>query len=514
MPYTADGLTETIVRHCCFLPHELFACLSAYPELFSELLSGPAGTLEQFWEHTAETEWFQRHPLQHEIEASPQLCVPIGIHGDDAGVFSNDKVMVLTWGSVARELRTLDSRLLFCAVAYRHAVHGKSIEAAYEVLTWSLQCLAAGVWPDVDHKGRPLDSMEHCGSQHAGRHRLNQAGRPLTTAGHRGIWSEMRGDWKFLVEALDLQANYGTNWTCHLCRAHKKINRLLYTHFKMSAHLRKTRVSHACFRDSYCTRVRPHLFNIPGFNIWRVWADAMHCLDLGVYQQAAGTCLMELVTEGVWGDCGDDGFLAAHVEYKVWCRQRGVEPCPRFDRTRICGKSNEFPQFSQQSAKAAQTRYLIRWLYDVLRKPGVSIGRHGGIRLAMFSSFARFEDVCDDYGRFLPAPAREELAKSMESALLCMNALSSEALSAKEYRWHIVPKCHMATHLAFDFAATGVNPRRVTCYADEDMVGRVKKIVERCHGSTAPVTSLHRYSILVGTRWWTRLAELRGIRQA
>jgi hypothetical protein len=95
-----------------------------------------------------------------------------------------------------------------------------------------------------------------------------------------------------------------------------------------------------------------------------------------------------------------------------------------------------------------------------------------------------------------------------------MNALSSEALSAKEYRWHIVPKCHMATHLAFDFAATGVNPRRVTCYADEDMVGRVKKIVERCHGSTAPVTSLHRYSILVGTRWWTRLAELRGIRQA
>ena len=122
--------------------------------------------------------------------------------------------------------------------------------------------------------------------------------------------------------------------------------------------------------------------------------------------------------------------------------------------------------------------------------------------------------MCDDYGRFLPAPAREELAKSMESALLCMNALSSEALSAKEYRWHIVPKCHMATHLAFDFAATGVNPRRVTCYADEDMVGRVKKIVERCHGSTAPVTSLHRYSILVGTRWWTRLAELRGIRQA
>ena len=70
----------------------------------------------------------------------------------------------------------------------------------------------------------------------------------------------------------------------------------------------------------------------------------------------------------------------------------------------------------------------------------------------------------------------------------------------------------MATHLAYDFAADGVNPRRVTCYADEDMVGRIKKIVNRCHGRTADKTSLDRSAILVATRWWTRLAELRGIR--
>ena len=43
----------------------------------------------------------------------------------------------------------------------------------------------------------------------------------------------------------------------------------------------------------------------------------------------------------------------------------------------------------------------------------------------------------------------------------------------------------MATHLAYDFAVAGVNPRRITCYADEDMIGRVKRIVQKCHGGNA-----------------------------
>ena len=93
-----------------------------------------------------------------------------------------------------------------------------------------------------------------------------------------------------------------------------------------------------------------------------------------------------------------------------------------------------------------------------------------------------------------------------------MNALHTESIEKNDFLYHIVPKCHMATHLAYDFAAEGVNPRRVTCYADEDMVGRIKKINNRCHGKTAGTMSVERYAILVGTRWWARLAELRGAR--
>ena len=99
--------------------------------------------------------------------------------------------------------------------------------------------------------------------------------------------------------------------------------------------------------------------------------------------------------------------------------------------------------------------------------------------------FVIFEDVCERNTRWLSADDKESCAKSMECALICMNALCATSLDRNRFVWHITPKCHMATHLAYDFAASGVNPRRVTCYSDEDMIGRVKGIVQRCHGGSA-----------------------------
>ena len=56
----------------------------------------------------------------------------------------------------------------------------------------------------------------------------------------------------------------------------------------------------------------------------------------------------------------------------------------------------------------------------------------------------------------------------------------------------------------------GMNPRTVQCYADEDMVGRVKRIAVACHGgSRGPERTLARYVILQGVRWSNRLASLR-----
>jgi hypothetical protein len=103
------------------LPHEVFAQLhSKAPELFAELMAGrqEAGApLAEFWERTRAQgdDWLRRNPFLR----APEHRVPIGIHGDDAEYTQGEKVLVLSWGSIApgsmasEKVPTLDSRILF-----------------------------------------------------------------------------------------------------------------------------------------------------------------------------------------------------------------------------------------------------------------------------------------------------------------------------------------------------------------------------------------------------------------
>ena len=117
----------------------------------------------------------------------------------------------------------------------------------------------------------------------------------------------------------------------------------------------------------------------------------------------------------------------------------------------------------------------------------------------MFGHFAQADRVCRSSGRFLTNAEREELATNVECGLLAANALAVEATAAGKKLWKIFPKFHALTHLGYDMH---VNPRKVQCYQDEDMVRRAKRVYMRCHGRTAPKRSLMRYNILLGLRLW------------
>ena len=75
-----------------------------------------------------------------------------------------------------------------------------------------------------------------------------------------------------------------------------------------------------------------------------------------------------------------------------------------------------------------------------------------------------------------------------------------------------MPKFHYMTHSAHDQSKV-TNPRWVHVYADEDMVGKVKKIVVACHAKTASTRVLERYNILFGARWLRALMAARGSRR-
>jgi len=62
-------------------------------------------------------DWYRNHPSIP--TRTPSRRIPVGIHGDDAGVQGQAQVFTLTWGSLVLQLPTLDSRIIFTMVAHK-----------------------------------------------------------------------------------------------------------------------------------------------------------------------------------------------------------------------------------------------------------------------------------------------------------------------------------------------------------------------------------------------------------
>ena len=125
----------------------------------------------------------------------------------------------------------------------------------------------------------------------------------------------------------------------------------------------------------------------------------------------------------------------------------------------------------------------------------------------MLAAWVEAEQAMRGEGRHLSPEAEARLVRAAERALVLHNALAAESLRLRSYRWLLRPKNHSLTHMFYDCG--GVNPRASSCYQDEDMVGRVKRMYKACDGRSAPTRTMQRYMILQGVRWSQRLVAAR-----
>ena len=137
-----EGLKESM--HSALLPHEVFHTIyHEAPLLFRKLFTGGEENLQRWWSGAEKLNdhWYRQHPVIQKVK-DPRLRVPIGLHGDDAGAHGLQQVLVLTWGSVAVDLPTLDSRLVFCMIRVADIVKDdadSTLQTIYKV-HWS--CMA------------------------------------------------------------------------------------------------------------------------------------------------------------------------------------------------------------------------------------------------------------------------------------------------------------------------------------------------------------------------------------
>ena len=500
-----EARNQMIMPHAAILPHELFASMHAYARpVFESIITGGAENLRRWWaaeaENSSNSKWLRDHPA---IPGAPaELRVPIGMHGDDAGVQGNEKVTVVTWGSVAVEGPTLDTRLIFCMLKDSEAVKPESLHKVFKVLAWSLTALAAGTFPAADEEGRAFGPRHH-------PTRAAKAGKPLTSDGHRGCWAEFRGDWKFLHEALHTREYATGNNCCHLCAAVKAgPDALLYTNFAIDCELRATRVtSDGWMQAALADRHASPLLAIPGFDIWRVRFDIMHTLDLGILAHALPSALTELTAAAdVFPARTREGRLKlATQRYRAWCKRNKIASVAKYFGKRWT--EGPYPEIGQFQAKAAAIRSMVYWFKEICNSAAGTL--HGRLRATMMNALVEADEIQRRSGRHLAPEAQANLAAAIERVLCAYNSLAAEAIGAGVKLWKLIPKHHAMTHIAYDNG--GTNPRKVSCYLDEDMVGRMKitssvmeapRPLPACRGTSSSVA-------YAGKGWRRRLRPLR-----
>ena len=296
---------EVVDEIWCLLPHEVFGAIySATPNTFRELFGTPA-ELEQFWAEMARTAaeagegrranehraWLQRHPTGW---AAASHRVPMGMHGDAGQMQGGEKVTVLSWGGLSRKGTTMDTRILFTVIKNSEMAGGfATLHRCFEVLAWSFGQLAKGTRPASDELG-----MVYGPDHDPERARL--AGTPLALAPDGnllGAWCELRGDWEFLRDALNLTHHYGPgDRICHLCSASRSEGPMWYGNFSRGALHRGTLVGPfpAGQRAWASNAPTSPLCRLPGFSVWRCMFDCMHTLDLGVLQRCVPAALQGL----------------------------------------------------------------------------------------------------------------------------------------------------------------------------------------------------------------------------
>lgn len=137
---------------------------------------------------------------------------------------------------------------------------------------------------------------------------------------------------------------------------------------------------------------------------------------------------------------------------------------------------------------------MVRWLQSVAADLHAEHPDdvHIALVAALFGGFVAADLVMQRARRrFLTPQEQSDTANYIEVGLVSYNALSLESHGNGVRNWKIVPKFHMTTHMGYDQSGAA-NPRSVHCYPDEDLVGKVKRIIMRCHGATASLRVMQR----------------------
>jgi hypothetical protein len=490
--------------------HALFR---AGPLQFRVSLLGRHGepSVLSFWQNALRLPWGQRHPAvaPHSSDSGYlKTLIPLYIHLDGAEIYTNSEFYVLSFSSaLATDCSVLDAKFPILQIPHA-AIRDKEIKKqAMRVMAafvaWNFQVLQDGRGPKVGFYGEPLDGV-----------RAALIDQDLMGP-YKACCSGCKADLKARREAHFFAQNYNTSRVCERCHATQPfknvmrspaLKRLLYTDLSADAPWRGTRISHeqyvAAISDP--SEVSPW-FVIPGMRLEMVFFDLMHVGPLGIFRNLCAAVVTDFVERGELRNINDGLSLRQlWLEFTGWCRARRIPPPRGTLSLRVLGRSlgKKDPPELHSSIKATTVKLLVGFLAQKCCELVIAGDLHTQTRSACLWSASEFLWVCDHAGVVLTCAqiARLEYCGRMFTlsfASLCDLTTGRNLLQPR-------PKLHYFEELVIQTVEMRLNPKYIACWGEESLLGRIKRLGQKCHGRSMLTTVMLRYFVHLAMRWEER----------
>ena len=249
---------------------------------------------------------------------------------------------------------------------------------------------------------------------------------------------------------------------------------------------------------------------LPGFTLASVVAELMHNNPLGVCLYAAGSVLLELSEAGrfghhdyitKWKDRLGLQLASAYVSFRNYLKRRGIKCKTRkFTVNRLTMHVRD--DCPVLKCKASAAMHVVDWLaVEAARASATSGTEYSALRATMIWSLSSFNRIirCSSFP-FMKPSELSALRRSRDGFFLTYHELRLLA-SEQLLPWYpVTPKFHMMSHCEDVCQKTGLSPRLLWTFSDEDCMGLLQKIAQSSHNNTIDETALQKWVI----QWFTR----------
>ena len=497
-----DAKKPQMVRIATLAPHEvLHALWKAGSIIFSTSLLGESGQagISEWWHHVHAEPWYRNHPDLQDRRLWPWL-IPGLFFFDGAEVHQNTEYYIWLFGSAVVRGSPLDCKFVIAAIPVKWIPTKEIKDIVFTKMAryigWCVGCLASGLGPVVGFYKEDFDKKEK---------RFQLRGQPLA-GGFRVVFAGFKADLKARRESHFFSRHPQCMFICDECMATQAFKRapkaLNYTDCSEDALWLQTMQSsggHDC---------RSPWRHVRGWCLGLNYRDNMHNEYLGLCRDLCANLLWELDLCGNLVDAAtlDERLRAEHVDMLKWCKDFGFKRhAGNVFSAASLKLDSKYPELSS-TYKAAAVKTLCIYLGHRWSTAETS-SQHVKLVVVCAWSYAEYLRVLDMAGRYMNSQERERAYWACGLFLRCYTQLSDEAWTSGKYLWKCRPKLHYVDHVRRRLKLSCVNPRFMINWAEEGMMGCMKRIGSKCHGATASHRMLQRYLLYMSRRWAARRRE-------